>query len=346
MKKILLCCLLVLLVFAVVAQAGEFDDCSYYQKNGRHNYVDDGYELYPDCTQEGIKWVKCVVCGYRGISPVARTDHKFGAWKDILPATENTKGVQSRTCSVCDTVSTQEYYPNGTVYMHRKKDVIADMQQMLVQLGYLSAATGNYDRATEDAVKKIQRKANFPIDGIAWPQTMNYLRSQVAVQGGTSTPAPQQPVYQQPVATAPAVTKAPPAAPVDRQAYCTQTDIINGMTSTIYCASHQALIESCEMMLNLAQSEMLRTEALRMYRMLLENNLKELYERWQAAAPVETKQIVVTHQAMSASYLNMQEMTWKFQYGESDIRVMENVVDALMKQCAEVCMLLGQSNVP
>jgi hypothetical protein len=39
-------------------------------------------------------------------------------------------------------------------------------------------------------------------------------------------------------------------------------------------------------------------------------------------------------------------MTWKFQYGESDIRVMENVVDALMKQCAEVCMLLGQSNVP
>ena len=239
-----------------------------------------------------------------------------------------------------------EDYPNGTVYMHRKKDVIADMQQMLVQLGYLSAATGNYDRATEDAVKKIQRKANFPIDGIAWPQTMNYLRSQVAVQGGTSTPVPQQPVYQQPVATAPAVTKAPPATPVDRQAYCTQTDIINGMTSTIYCASHQALIESCEMMLNLAQSEMLRTEALRMYRMLLENNLKELYERWQAAAPVETKQIVVTHQAMSASYLNMQEMTWKFQYGESDIRVMENVVDALMKQCAEVCMLLGQSNVP
>ena len=166
MKKILLCCLLVLLVFAVVAQAGEFDDCSYYQKNGRHNYVDDGYERYPDCTQEGIKWVKCVVCGYRGISPVARTDHKFGAWKDILPATENTKGVQSRTCSVCDTVSTQEYYPNGTVYMHRKKDVIADMQQMLVQWQQM-------------ALTLAQKYEPAMADGLAQ-----------AIMGGSANPAP------------------------------------------------------------------------------------------------------------------------------------------------------------
>lgn len=119
-------------------------------------------------------------------------------------------------------------------------------------------------------------------------------------------------------------------------------DISTGVVATVYCAAHQELIESCETMLSLAQTDALRLQALTMYRMMLESDLQLRYAQWHEAAANETKQLVLSHQAMSTNYLAMQEMTWKLQYGETDVRVLENVVNALKQQCSEVCMMSAQ----
>ena len=341
MRKIL-SCLLAILLLATVAQAGYFEDCPYFQKNGRHNYVDDGYDRYPDCTQEGIKWVKCLVCGYRGISPVPRTEHKYGAWTEIVAASSNSQGVRSSTCSVCGAVGTQPFYPQGTVHQSRNREAIEAMQQMLVQLGYLSRVTGEYDKATEKAVQEVQKEANFPITGIGWPQTLEYLQQKLG--GNAAAPSSAPTAVSQREAAIPAATAAPAAPQFTQQLYCSQTDISAGVVATVYCAAHQVLVENCENMLKLAQTDALRLQALTMYRMMLESDLQLRYAQWYEAAANEAKQIVLSHQAMSANYLSMQELTWKMQYGEGSLRVLENIVDALKQQCSDVCMMIGQTS--
>ena len=339
MRK-MLSCLLAILLLATFAQAGGFEDCPYFQKNGRHNYVDDGYEQYPDCTQEGIVWKKCLACGYRGIAPVPRTAHKYGAWTEIVAASHNSQGVRSSTCSVCGAVGTQPFYPPGTVHHSRNEEAIADMQQMLVQLGYLSHVTGEYDKATEQAVQEVQKEANFPITGIGWPQTLEYLQQKLGINAAAPSSAPTAaPQQEAAIGTA---TASPAAPQFVQQPYCSQTNISSGVVATVYCAAHQLLIETCENMLTLAQTDTLRLQALTMYRMMLESDLQLRYAQWHEAAANEAKQIVLSHQAMSANYLSMQELTWKMQYGESSLRVLENIVESLKQQCSDVCMMIGQ----
>jgi len=48
---------------------------------------------------------------------------------------------------------------------------------------------------------------------------------------------------------------------------------------------------------------------------------------------------VMSHQAMFTTYLSMQESTWKRMYGADIVRVPEQVIAALMQQCADVCMM-------
>lgn len=227
MNKAVVLLLLAAMALTSAALAGTYEDCPYYQQHGVHNYVDDGYDRYPTCYQEGIKWVKCLTCGYRGISPVPRAEHKYGAWTEIVAASPNSQGVRSSTCSVCGAVGTQPFYPQDTVHHSRNKEAIEDMQQMLVQLGNLSRVTGEYDKATEKAVQEVQKQANFPITGIGWPQTLEYLQQKLG--GDAAAPSSAPTALPQQEAAIPAATAAPAAPQFAQQPYCSQMDISAGV---------------------------------------------------------------------------------------------------------------------
>ena len=341
MKKVLIVLLLAAMLLTSSAMAGPFEDCDYYRQHGVHNFKDLYWATHPSCIEVGVMWVECKTCGYTAIAPRDTAPHNYGPWTEIVAASPNSQGVRSSTCSVCGAVGTQPFYPQGTVHHSRNKEAIEDMQQMLVQLGYLSRVTGEYDKATEKAVQEVQKEANFPITGIGWPQTLEYLQQKLGSDAAAPSSAPTALPQQE--AAIPAATAAPAAPQFAQQPYCSQMDISAGVVATVYCAAHQELIESCENMLSLAQTDALRLQALTMYRMMLESDLQLRYAQWHEAAANETKQIVLSHQAMSANYLAMQEMTWKLQYGETDVRVLENVVNSLKQQCSEVCMMLGQT---
>jgi len=54
---------------------------------------------------------------------------------------------------------------------------VIEMQECLVELGYLAEVTGQYDSATTAAVKAFQKKNGIGADGVAGNQTLQKLYS-------------------------------------------------------------------------------------------------------------------------------------------------------------------------
>ena len=335
LKKVFTLLILTVLMLSSVAYAAFGDGCAYYQQHGVHNYRDLYWATEPTCTAIGVMWVECRSCGYTAIAP--RNDsmlpHTYSSWTTVNPATEFASGTQTSNCDLCGKMTSREYYHYRTVHHGRDEKSIREMQDMLVQLGYLQAANGVYDAATEQALRTVQSEANFPITGIGYPQTLDYLQERL---NGTGK-APEAQATEAPAATG--TSSSPLGA---QQSHCTHVDIEMGV-ATVYCARHQALNESCAQMMAVAQTDALKAEMLRMYRLVLENDLEEQYAAWHKDATAEVKQIASSHQKLSGNYLTMQELSWKIIYGADDIRVLENVVDALMQQCAELCLMIAQS---
>ena len=62
-----------------------------------------------------------------------------------------------------------------TVRPGDKGDVVVQIQDCLVQFGYLSTITGVYDDATTAAVKEFQKAHNLKVDGICGSETLSVL---------------------------------------------------------------------------------------------------------------------------------------------------------------------------
>ena len=54
-------------------------------------------------------------------------------------------------------------------------ELVVEIQDCLVQLGYLESISGVYDEETEEAVKKFQRKNGLAADGVAGDRTLVLL---------------------------------------------------------------------------------------------------------------------------------------------------------------------------
>ena len=66
----------------------------------------------------------------------------------------------------------------GTFTSLQKDDrgiLVEELQQKLVNLGYLSEVTGEYDDATVEAVKNLQRRNSLYVDGKAGQKTLTLL---------------------------------------------------------------------------------------------------------------------------------------------------------------------------
>lgn len=316
--------------------------CSYFNKHGNHNWKDAFVQTSPTCTKNGVMYIECVECGEPGIRVMDKLAHIYGDWRVKRKPTDCELGLRGRTCQVCGYEQIEEVWPAGTVRKGTQDaNAIRSLQELLVQGGYLTAVTGVYDEETENAVRAVQREAGFNVNGTAWPQTIAYLQSKLGAFASTE-PQPTPAVTPVPQATqAPAAPDTGYVIPVDaQQAHCTYVEVDAGVMAVVYCPTHQMLLDNCEMMLSFAQTEALKAEALHMYRMMWESELALQYQNWAAqAATEEDKGMVMSHQAMFTSYLSMQESTWKRMYGADTIRVQEQVIAALMQQCAHVCMM-------
>lgn len=74
-----------------------------------HNYSEEVKNSYkaPTCTQVGTRVVRCS-CGDSHTEEIPMVAHKFGNWEVKTPATQESEGVQVRTCSVCQKQETKK----------------------------------------------------------------------------------------------------------------------------------------------------------------------------------------------------------------------------------------------
>lgn len=318
--------------------------CSYFNKHGNHNWKDEFVQTPPTCTKNGVMYIECVECGEPGIRVMDKLAHIYGDWRVKRQPTDCELGLRGRSCQVCGYEQTEGVWPTGTVHKGTQDvNAIRSLQELLVQGGYQTAVTGVYDEETENAVRAVQREAGFSVNGTAWPQTINYLQQ----KGGTYVPTAEPtaaPDVPQPTVDPVAPQQTPSAGYIlpegVQQTHCTYVELDTGVMAVVYCPTHQMLVDNCEMMLSFAQTDALKAEAMRMYRMMWEAELVMQYQNWvDQSATEEDRGMVVSHQAMFTSYLNMQENTWKRMYGTDSIRVQEQVIAALMQQCADVCMM-------
>lgn len=59
------------------------------------------------CTHTGLKILKCSNCGNEKEEIIPATGHSFGSWITTTPATIQSEGIQTRTCSVCKVTETK-----------------------------------------------------------------------------------------------------------------------------------------------------------------------------------------------------------------------------------------------
>ena len=59
-----------------------------------------------------------------------------------------------------------------TVYPGQADDIVVQIQDCLVQMGYLDSITGTYDDATTQAVKEFQQANGLTADGICGSKTL------------------------------------------------------------------------------------------------------------------------------------------------------------------------------
>ena len=149
-------------------------DVEYYHVWGSWHTVQEA-----TCQSEGRRERTCEDCGKKESQTISKSAHKWGSEKIVTQATDHSAGTKTRTCSVCGTQDTVSYDPEGTLRRGDTGDAVKDLQQLLVDQGFLSGAVdGNFGSGTEAAVKAFQSSAGLTADGVAWPQTINRLNHQ------------------------------------------------------------------------------------------------------------------------------------------------------------------------
>ena len=155
--------------------------CGYRQEE---NYLADHtfgkwkVTLEPTCTEEGERERKCKVCGYKDVETLDKLPHEY-EWRVIVEPTDHTCGTRAKICKVCGHNGGEEQFdPDGTLRRNDRGDDVRELQQLLVDQGYLNAggADGIYGGGTEKAVTHFQKDQGLEPDGVAWPQTLKRLR--------------------------------------------------------------------------------------------------------------------------------------------------------------------------
>ena len=132
----------------------------------------------PTCRKTGQREGVCARCGKEITEKLSTTDHVYDEWEILEEPTEFSKGKRKSACRFCNRKTTEEFYPNGTLARKLENDpeAIRALQAELKDLGlYKGEITGNFDKATEEAVKKAEKGLGVKSDGIGWPGVLRLL---------------------------------------------------------------------------------------------------------------------------------------------------------------------------
>ncbi len=130
------------------------------------------------CTEVGQRVHTCQVCGTQTKQSIEKLPHEY-QWKIIQQATDYSAGVRAKVCRVCGAQTASETYdPEGTLRRGDRGEDVRELQNLLVEQGYLNAggADAVYGGGTERAIIAFQQNQGLYADGIAWPQTQKRLR--------------------------------------------------------------------------------------------------------------------------------------------------------------------------
>ena len=142
-----------------------------------HSYGDWVVLREPTCTAKGLKARWCTVCGFEKTKDIDKLPHSYGPWSVVVEATDHSAGVEEHSCQVCGHSQRRSFDPDGTLRRGDKGSAVREIQQLLVDQGYLSPdkADGSFGGGTEKAIVKFQKDQGLTPDGVAWPETIRRL---------------------------------------------------------------------------------------------------------------------------------------------------------------------------
>ena len=129
------------------------------------------------CTKKGKKVRTCRVCGHEETKNIDMLPHSY-KWQLTVKTTDHSSGRREKVCTVCGYVDREESFdPDGTLRRGARGDSVKEIQQLLVDQGYLKAGgvDGIFGPGMERAVKQFQGDQGLEPDGVAWPQTIKRL---------------------------------------------------------------------------------------------------------------------------------------------------------------------------
>ena len=91
----------------------------------------------PTCTEEGERHGMCTVCHQNVRQAIAMLPHKFSQWSIITPETDHSMGIKMRSCTVCGMQESLSYDPEGTLRSGSSGTDVRNLQQRLVDMGLL-----------------------------------------------------------------------------------------------------------------------------------------------------------------------------------------------------------------
>ena len=143
-----------------------------------HDYGEWTILREPTCVSKGERAHWCKSCNREETEKIAKLPHDFSAWGILVEATDHSSGLRQRICQYCGEKEQESFDPKGTLRRKAKNDAVREIQQLLVDQGYLKKkdVDGSFGSGTETAIKKFQKDYGLTPDGVAWPQTIEALR--------------------------------------------------------------------------------------------------------------------------------------------------------------------------
>jgi len=138
-----------------------------------------GYEATGIAYPQTLTAVFCTEEGKDGATVMTNNPHVYGDWAIITEAPSNAPGLRSHACLYCGYACEETYNPAGTLYPGMDKcDEVKELQQLLIEKKIIKTiADGDYGKRTQEGVKAFQRMAGLEETGIAYPETIEALRS-------------------------------------------------------------------------------------------------------------------------------------------------------------------------
>lgn len=280
------------------------------------------------CEEDGHKQRSCYVCGLVESVTIPK-QHAYEFWQVVSAPSDSAVGVKMRSCAKCGKEQYEFSYSANTLYegVTGKDAQIAQLQRMLVDMGYLAEGNGRYGLNTVRAMQAFETAYGLEADGVALPGEVQLLTSEWQKKMGSAAQ----------IAPA-AVPTVPSAAQTAAVPCCScQLNIATGVFETMYCEKHLAIANMTNTLLSTATSASARANALAQSEFLWQSEVDFLFDTWQKLMPAEGRSRVLTTRSTFDAFIATQKVKLEKQYPSAPDMMLEGVNMLLIEKCTELC---------